>query len=123
MTKRYLVLNLVWAVGLWAMPQGYAQEMALPRFPMGLEMLSPYTMQQRHISPPLSINLNTADLNELMTLPYITQSMALAIIRFRPYRAVGDLSRVQGFSPAQVKQLSTLLATRVVVVTPQQLQQ
>jgi DNA uptake protein ComE-like DNA-binding protein len=121
--KRLLVLSVSALVGLCAMPQGLAQEMVVPRFPLGFENLSPVLAQQRSYAPPPSINLNTADVNELMTLPYITQSMALAIIRFRPYRAVADLNRVRSFSPAQVRQLSSLLAARVVVVAPQQLQQ
>lgn len=123
MVKRFFVLSTAWLLSQCVMPQGLAQEMVLPRFPLGFENLSPYWVQQRTVAPPPSINLNTADVNELMTLPYITQSMALAIIRFRPYRAMADLNRVRSFSPAQVRQLSNLLATRVVVVAPQQLQQ
>jgi DNA uptake protein ComE-like DNA-binding protein len=94
-------------------PPAAAQEWASPNFPLGLDELSPTYRQQRRLSAPDTINLNTADLNELMTLPYITQSMALAIIRFRPYRSWDELHRIRSLSPRQWRQLSFLLGPRV----------
>jgi competence ComEA-like helix-hairpin-helix protein len=50
----------------------------------------------------LVVNINTATAEELMTVPGIGQARAQQIIAARPYRAVNELDRVSGISPAQV---------------------
>lgn len=45
------------------------------------------------------VNLNTASLEELMTLPRINEKLARGIVAGRPYAAVDDLEKVLGIGP------------------------
>lgn len=60
------------------------------------------------------INVNTASLDELMTLPRVNENLGRRIIAGRPYAAVNDLENVSGIGP---KTLEGMRA-RVTVGTP-----
>jgi competence protein ComEA len=75
------------------------------RFPTpGLEMGAPP-------SDPSDgrMNLNRATLQELRTLPFVDESLAAQIVRFRTrgglFRKVDDLLKVPGVNPSQLKSL------------------
>ena len=51
------------------------------------------------------VNINTASLEALDSLPGIGPSLAQAIVAGRPYSTVEDLLRVQGIGEARLKQL------------------
>ena len=48
---------------------------------------------------PAVVNVNTASLAELVTLPHISETKAQAIIDGRPWSTVDDLIRVYGIGP------------------------
>ena len=56
-----------------------------------------------------AIDLNTADLAALETLPGIGPATARAIIAGRPYQSVADLGRVKGLGPAKIGTLRDLV--------------
>lgn len=61
------------------------------------------------------INVNTAPLDELMTLPRVNENLARRIIAGRPYNTVNDLEKVTGIGP---KTLEGMRARVVVTNAP-----
>lgn len=55
------------------------------------------------------VNLNTASIDELTTLPGIGKTRAEAIIAGRPYRSVDDLEKVRGIGPSTIERLRPLV--------------
>ena len=92
-------LALVLAAG-WAFSLPYAGR----EVPLG--QLPPLVTAPAVPRPPASdpIDLNTADLPLLMTLPEIGETRAAAIIAYRehhgPFQSVGELAAVEGIGPA-----------------------
>lgn len=54
--------------------------------------------QQRFAERSLIVNVNTATVAELMTVPEIGQDLAIAIVRNRPYKRLESLLRVSGIA-------------------------
>lgn len=57
------------------------------------------------------ININTASVDELTTLPGIGPAKAEAIVEGRPYASVDDLDRVSGIGVKTIEQLRELITT------------
>lgn len=56
-----------------------------------------------------TININTATLAELETLPGIGAVRAAAIVAGRPYRSVDELDDIEGIGPATLEKLRPLV--------------
>lgn len=57
----------------------------------------------------LIVNINTADTDELETLPGIGPALASLIVTGRPYTTVDELDRVRGIGPSLVQSLRPLV--------------
>lgn len=64
------------------------------------------------------ININTASINELMTLPYIRYSLAKSIVTFRSMNGTiensEDLTKINGFSVDKVKIIALYLDFKII---------
>lgn len=58
------------------------------------------------------ININTASIDQLTSLPGIGPAKAAAIVEGRPYASVDDLDRVSGIGPKTIEQLRDLIITQ-----------
>ncbi|MBF0545321.1 MAG: helix-hairpin-helix domain-containing protein [Candidatus Riflebacteria bacterium] len=57
------------------------------------------------------INLNSASVQELMTIPGVGEKKAKLILQARPFRSIYDLARVKGFGVKSVDRIGHLLTT------------
>jgi len=58
------------------------------------------------------VNLNTATLDELDTLPGVGPATAQRIVEGRPYGAIDDLMRVKGIGQATFDKLKDLVTVK-----------
>ena len=74
---------------------------------------APVTARQaplnRHQKGSLRVNINTANLEELQTLPGIGPARARLIVSNRPYQSVDDLAKLQGIGLKLTNDLRTLI--------------
>lgn len=58
------------------------------------------------------VNVNTADLDALATLPGVGPATARAITEARPFATVDDLLRVRGIGPARLRRMRPRVTVR-----------
>lgn len=63
------------------------------------------------VTPLISgrLNLNTATLEQLESLPKVGPALAKRIVEGRPYHSLNDFDKVRGIGPATLKTLSPLV--------------
>ncbi len=62
------------------------------------------------------LNLNTATFNQLLTLPEVTEPIALAILEQRPFANLQDLNKLSArMTQKRVEQLKLALGNRVII--------
>jgi competence protein ComEA len=66
--------------------------------------------------PAVPLNLNTATITQLDSLPGVGPTKAAAILQYRqehgPFNSVDELARVPGFGPAAISRLDQRLTVR-----------
>ena len=76
--------------------------------PVTLERLRPYLAVLSEPPPagkPARVDLNTASIEALETLPRVGPVLAARIVAGRPYQSLEDLDRVRGVGPVTLAQL------------------
>jgi competence protein ComEA len=68
--------------------------------------------------PQPPVNINTDDSDTLQELPGVGPALAKAIIAGRPYRKVEDLEKVDGFGPAKIAQVRSMVTLDVPAPAP-----
>ncbi len=64
------------------------------------------------------INVNTASLAELMTLPRVNDNLGRRIIAGRPYAKIDDLEKVSGIGPKTLEGMRSRVAVGQTAATP-----
>ena len=64
------------------------------------------------------INVNTASLAELMTLPRVNESLGRRIVAGRPYAKVDDLDKVMGIGPKTLEAMRSRVTVGKTAATP-----
>lgn len=90
--------------------KAWALELAQPWFPLNLDTL--YYRELRLVKAPLPLDINRADYNELTAIPAISPSVALKIIRHRPYRQPEDLRQIPSVPANELERVIAVLARR-----------
>jgi competence protein ComEA len=107
------------AIALQDGMQVYVPRLAQPT-PVPINPTTPTVAVTRSLSgtvtsaaaPGKLININTATLEELDTLPGVGPATAQKIIEGRPYGAIEDLMRVKGIGQATFDKLKDLITVR-----------
>jgi Helix-hairpin-helix motif len=89
-----------------------ALDYSQPFYPDFMQKL-PRAEEQHHKLPFGLLNINQADLNQLMAIPTMTENMALKIIRYRPFRQASDLNRLSALPIRERERLIRITSTRL----------
>jgi hypothetical protein len=73
----------------------------------------------RRVVLPQKLNLNTATFNQLLTLPEVSEPIALAILAQRPFTNLADLDKLTNHFPKKrVEQVRQAISSRVKIEPP-----
>jgi hypothetical protein len=102
---------------LVAVPPVHAYEFANAYYPINLEQV--VHKRQLYHAPVGKLNLNEADLNQLLLLPEMTPNIALKLMRLRPLSTYHALQQLEGQVPkGQLARLIATLEKRTVLKAP-----
>ena len=73
--------------------------------------------QDHTLSMPGALDVQTSTINELLTLPEMNETLALAIVRARPFSSIEELGRKLNLPKGQLKWLLPFLKERAPIHT------
>ena len=98
----------------YALPFAHAYDNRFPYFTN--DRYNWHHAETRTIQLPKQLNLNTASFNQLLTLPDVTEPVALAILEQRPFTNLADLKKLSArLTPKRVEQLKVAIGGRVTI--------
>ena len=105
----FTALALVFTLGFWT-----GRNRNTPEVRISVSESTPIiSARTASLSPGFPVNINTADADDLMTLPGIGEVYASRIIAWRetngPFRAVEELMNVEGIGEKRMEQLLDLV--------------
>jgi competence ComEA-like helix-hairpin-helix protein len=69
----------------------------------------PLASKEKPKTETVNVNINTASMDDLISLPGIGKATAKKIIDNRPYKSLEDLEKVPGIGEKKLKKLSGLI--------------
>jgi DNA uptake protein ComE-like DNA-binding protein len=103
-------LTVAWLLALTSAPAALAYSYAEPAVPP--EVLFSRDLRQRVVVPG-KVNVNRADMNELLSLPGMNENIALKIMRVRPLKNREDFMKMPFISPRNVQQLLQQIENKI----------
>lgn len=101
------LLALLWlGAVLPAMAYSYGEALIPP------EVLYSRDLRQRVVVPG-KVNVNKADLNELLSLPGMDENLALKLIRVRPLKSREDFRKMPFISPRNIQLLLQQIENKI----------
>jgi competence ComEA-like helix-hairpin-helix protein len=109
--KRWLVIGIL-AISLLSSLVYFGRSIGIAKPSKSRSgVVSGSTPIARHEKGSLRINLNTATIDELQTLPGIGPAKAKLIVANRPYQSVDDLAKLQGIGTKLANDLRPFIKT------------
>jgi competence ComEA-like helix-hairpin-helix protein len=107
--KRWLTIGIV-AVSLITSVVFLGRSIGISKlFKSRAPVASRHTPLTRHEKGSLRVNVNTATIEELQTLPGIGPARARLIVANRPYQSIHDLAKLQGIGSKLTNDLRLLI--------------
>ena len=107
--KRWLTIGII-AVSLLTSVVYLGRSIGIPRlFKSRAPVAKHESPVTRHQKGSLRVNINTATIDELQTLPGIGPAKARLIVTNRPYQSVDDLAKLQGIGSKLTNDLRPLI--------------
>jgi hypothetical protein len=116
--RSFLTLGFFFCLSvLFACWPAHAYEFANAYYPINLEQV--IHKRSLYHTAPSKLNLNEADLNQLLLLPEMTPNVALKLMRLRPFTDYTALQQLEGQVPkGQLVKLISTLERRTVLKAP-----
>jgi competence ComEA-like helix-hairpin-helix protein len=107
--KRWLTIGIV-AISLLTSVVFLGRSIGIPKFFKSHAGVAKHASSvSRHAKGSLRVNINTATIEELETLPGIGAARARLIVANRPYQSVDDLANLQGIGQKLTTNLRSLI--------------
>jgi competence ComEA-like helix-hairpin-helix protein len=107
--KRWLIIGGI-AISLLTSVVFLGRSIEIPKlFKSRAPVATHHTPITRHQKGSLRVNINTATIEELQTLPGIGPARARLIVTNRPYQSVDDLAKLQGIGQKLTANLQSFI--------------
>jgi competence ComEA-like helix-hairpin-helix protein len=107
--KRWLTIGII-AISLLTSVVFLGRSIGIPKFFKSSAGVAKHASPvSRHAKGSLRVNINTATIEELETLPGIGPAKARLIVTNRPYQSVDELAKLQGIGSKLTNDLRSLI--------------